>query len=48
MAVTNTIHLPDERRFDTLKVLSVAPLLAKAIWNIHSGESVSSLFETPA
>ncbi len=48
IAVTNTIHTPEERRFDTLEVLSVAPLLAKAIRYIHSGESVSSLFETPA
>ncbi len=45
MAVVNTIHVPQERRFKTLKVLSVAPLLAKAIRYIHSGESVSSLFE---
>ena len=45
MAVVNTIHIPQERRFETLKVLSVAPLLAKAIRYIHSGESVSSLFE---
>lgn len=45
MAVVNTIHVPQERRFETLKVLSVAPLLAKAIRYIHSGESVSSLFE---
>ncbi len=45
MAVTNTIHVPEERRFGTLEVLSVAPLLSKAIRYIHSGESVSSLFE---
>ncbi len=45
LAVTNTIHIPEERRFDTLKILSVGPLLAKAIRYIHSGESVSSLFE---
>jgi ribose-phosphate pyrophosphokinase len=45
MAVVNTIHVPQERRFEALKVLSVAPLLAKAIRYIHSGESVSSLFE---
>ncbi len=45
MAVVNTIHVTQERRFETLKVLSVAPLLAKAIRYIHSGESVSSLFE---
>ena len=45
IAVVNTIYVPQERRFETLKVLSVAPLLAKAIRYIHSGESVSSLFE---
>lgn len=45
MAVVNTIHVPEERRFATLRVLSVAPLLSKAIRYIHSGESVSSLFE---
>lgn len=43
--VTNTIHIPEERRFDKLKVLSVAGLLANAIQFIHSNESVSQLFE---
>ena len=45
VAVTNTIDLPDDKRFDRLTVLSVAPLLAKAIRHTHSDESVSSLFE---
>ena len=43
--VTNTIHIPEGRRFDQLKVLSVAGLLANAIQYIHSNESVSQLFE---
>jgi ribose-phosphate pyrophosphokinase len=43
--VTNTIHIPDQRRFPGLKVLSVAGLLANAIQYIHSNESVSQLFE---
>jgi len=43
--VTNTIHIPEARRFDKLKVLSVAGLLANAIQFIHSNESVSQLFE---
>ncbi|MBT8336112.1 MAG: ribose-phosphate pyrophosphokinase [Gemmatimonadetes bacterium] len=43
--VTNTIHIPESRRFDKLKVLSVAGLLANAIEFIHSNESVSQLFE---
>ncbi len=45
MAITNTICLPEERRFDRLKVLSIAPLLSQAIKNTHSDQSVSSLFD---
>jgi ribose-phosphate pyrophosphokinase len=45
LAVTNTIRVPDERRFARLKVLSIAPLLAQAIRNTHSDQSVSSLFD---
>jgi ribose-phosphate pyrophosphokinase len=46
MVVTNTIHVPEHKRFDRLKILSVADLLAKAIDHVHSNESVSQLFET--
>ncbi|HTS89532.1 MAG TPA: ribose-phosphate pyrophosphokinase [Gemmatimonadales bacterium] len=45
IAVTNTVAIPPERRFDKLKVLSIAPLLAKAIGYTHSDQSVSSLFD---
>src|SRR5690349_10168797 len=45
VAVTNTIALPAERRFDRLKVLSIAGLLSKAIGYTHSDQSVSSLFD---
>ena len=41
---TNTIDIPPEKRLDTIKVLSVAPLFAEAIKRIHLGESVSVLF----
>ena len=44
VAVTNTIAIPDSKRFDRLKVLSIAGLLAKAIGYTHSDQSVSSLF----
>ena len=44
VAVTNTIAIPDDRKFDRLKILSVAPLFAKAIRFTHSDQSVSSLF----
>ncbi len=42
--VTNTIDIPQDRRFDGLTILSVADLLAQAIQCIHSNESVSQLF----
>ncbi|HKJ01063.1 MAG TPA: ribose-phosphate pyrophosphokinase, partial [Longimicrobiales bacterium] len=45
MVVTNTIHVPEDRHFPNLRILSVADLLAKAIEHIHSNESVSKLFE---
>jgi ribose-phosphate pyrophosphokinase len=45
VAVTNTVWLPEARRFDRLKILSVAPLLAQAIRFTHSDQSVSSLFD---
>ena len=44
VAVTNTMHIPEERRFDQLQILSIAPLLAQAIRFTHSDQSVSSLF----
>jgi ribose-phosphate pyrophosphokinase len=45
VAVTNTIAIPDSRKFAQLHVLSVGELLAKAIRFTHADQSVSSLFE---
>ncbi len=45
VAVTNTIQIPEERRFEKLKILSIAPLLAQAVRFTHSDQSVSSLFD---
>jgi ribose-phosphate pyrophosphokinase len=42
--VTNTVPISDDKQFDTLKVLSIAPLLGAAINAVFSDESVSSLF----
>lgn len=45
IVVTDTIPLRGEAaRFDRIKVLSVAPLLAEGIRRIHTEDSVSSLF----
>jgi ribose-phosphate pyrophosphokinase len=45
LVVTNTVPIPEEKRFAKLKVLSVADLIARAIHYTHSNESVSSLFD---
>jgi ribose-phosphate pyrophosphokinase len=45
VAVTNSISIPEDRKFPQLCVLSVGELLAKAIRFTHADQSVSSLFE---
>jgi ribose-phosphate pyrophosphokinase len=45
VAVTDTVAIPESRRFDTLCVLSVGELLSKAVRYIHAEQSVSSLFD---
>jgi ribose-phosphate pyrophosphokinase len=45
VVVTDTIPLPPNKQLKTIKVLSVASLLADAIKRIHFNESVSKLFE---
>ncbi len=44
MVVTDSIPIPKERKLDKIKVLSVAPLFAEAIRQIHREESISGLF----
>ena len=44
---TNTVPIADEKRDPKLTVLTVAPAFAKAIHHIHTGESVSALFNAP-
>ena len=39
--VANTIPLPEEKQFDGLKVLSVAPLLSRVIRSINENKSVT-------
>jgi ribose-phosphate pyrophosphokinase len=43
--VTNTLPIPGEKRFDKLTVLSIAPLIARAINEVFSDGSVTSLFD---
>jgi ribose-phosphate pyrophosphokinase len=43
--VTNTINIPDRRKCEKLKILSVAPMFAHAIKNVQNNASVSELFD---
>jgi ribose-phosphate pyrophosphokinase len=45
VVVTNTLEVPEAKRFPKLRVLSIAELLARAIRYTHSNESVSQLFD---
>jgi ribose-phosphate pyrophosphokinase len=44
VVVTNTLPIPPERQFDSLTVLSIAPLIARAIREVFEDGSVTSLF----
>lgn len=45
MVVTDTIPLPEEKRLDKIKILSVASLIGEAIIRVHNEQSVSKLFD---
>ena len=45
VVVTNTLPIPDEHRFEKLTILSIAPILAKAINEVFTDGSVTSMFE---
>ncbi len=42
---TDTLPIPDEKRFPTMSVLPIAPLLAEAIHQVFDDGSVTSLFD---
>jgi ribose-phosphate pyrophosphokinase len=42
---TNTLPIPDDKRFPGMTVLSIAPLLARAIQEVFEDGSVTSLFD---
>ncbi|WP_227465775.1 ribose-phosphate diphosphokinase [Nocardioides dongkuii] len=43
--VTNTLPIPPEREFDKLTILSIAPLVARAIREVFEDGSVTSMFD---
>jgi ribose-phosphate pyrophosphokinase len=48
IVVTNTLPIPQERRFDKLTCLSIAPLISRAIREVFEDGSVTSLFDGQA
>jgi len=48
VVVTDTLPLPDEKKWDRLTVLSIAPLLARAIREVFDDGSVTSMFDGQA
>ena len=45
VVVTDTLPISEEQRFDKLTVLSIAPLIARAIREVFDDGSVTSLFD---
>jgi len=45
IVITNTLPIPPEQQFDKLTVLSIAPLIARAIREVFEDGSVTSLFD---
>ncbi|MDI2099528.1 ribose-phosphate diphosphokinase [Ruicaihuangia caeni] len=48
VVVTDTLPLPEHKRWDRLTVLSIAPLIARAIREVFEDGSVTSLFDGAA
>lgn len=48
VVVTNTLPIPVEKRFEQLTVLSIAPILARAINEVFTDGSVTTLFDGEA
>jgi ribose-phosphate pyrophosphokinase len=44
IVVTNTLPIPDDKRFDNLHVLSIAPIVAEALDAVFEDTSVSEIF----
>jgi ribose-phosphate pyrophosphokinase len=44
VVVTDTIHLPEEKKFEKLRIVTVAELLTRTIRNIEDAKPVSEVF----
>tara|TARA_X000001036_G_scaffold137578_1_gene130374 strand:- start:189 stop:1136 length:948 start_codon:yes stop_codon:yes gene_type:complete len=44
--ITDTIQIPENKKINKLKIVSVAKIFGEAVNRVHNGESVSALFES--
>ena len=45
LVLLNTIPVPEEKRIEKMKILSVAPLFAEAMTRVFTNGSISKLFD---
>lgn len=48
VVVTDTLPVPESKRFPTLTILPIAPLIARAIYEVFDDGSVTSMFDGAA
>ncbi|TAL42705.1 MAG: ribose-phosphate diphosphokinase, partial [Salinibacterium sp.] len=48
VVVTDTLPVPEEKRFESLTILPIAPLIAQAIHEVFDDGSVTSMFDGAA
>ncbi len=47
LVILNTIPIPEEKKIEKVRTLSVAPLFAEAMTRVFTNGSISKLFDTP-
>ncbi|MBT3216802.1 MAG: ribose-phosphate pyrophosphokinase [Candidatus Marinimicrobia bacterium] len=45
LIVTDTLEIPEDKKMEQMKIITVSQIFGQAIQRIHTGESVSALFE---
>ena len=45
LILLNTLPIPEEKKIEKMKMLSVAPLFAEAMTRVFTNDSISKLFD---